>query len=59
MLDAVTLKVPAGICTENALIKNALICLQLTDTLLLGEIDATKNHIPAGPPVGGEHIDLQ
>ena len=30
---------------------------ELSDTLLLGEIDADANDLPAGPPVGGEYIE--
>ena len=30
---------------------------ELSDTLMLGEIDADANDLPAGPPVGGEYIE--
>lgn len=30
---------------------------ELSDTLMLGEIDADANDLPAGPPVGGEYVE--
>ena len=30
---------------------------ELAETVLLGEIDVEANHLPAGPPVGGEYVE--